>query len=137
MKLLVVVLSLAFSSSVFAFPRAPFNALTVENLNKSVLEVDANYDFEGIVKLSNCSGSIVKFENQPMASKAMVLTNGHCLGGSFGGMMKPGEVIVNKKDARSMKVFTKEKKLISIKTTKVIYATMTNTDMTLFEISDS
>ncbi len=37
----------------------------------------AQYDFEGIVALSNCSGSLIRLENSKDSDKAMVLTNGH------------------------------------------------------------
>lgn len=134
MKIFALVSSLLFAVSAHAFPVAPFNALTSDSTALNL--ADGEYDFEGIVKLSNCSGSIIKFDGQPMTSKAIVLTNGHCLS-SFGGMLKPGEVIVNKNDSRSMKVYTKDMKLIPVKTSRVLYATMTNTDMTLFELTVS
>ncbi|MBY0415709.1 MAG: serine protease, partial [Bdellovibrionales bacterium] len=70
--------------------------------------------------------------------KGIVLTNGHCYSsGVFGGMMKPGEVIYNKAVSRDMKIFNKQMKLSPVKATKVLYATMTDTDITLYELSDS
>lgn len=135
MKFILVLLALSLSSVAHAFPKAPFDALThISNFDKNL----ADYDFEGIVKLNNCSGSIVKFENQPMSSKAIVLTNGHCVSsGIFGGMIKPGEVIFNKAVSRNMKVYDQSKRLIDIKTTRIIYAAMTVTDMALYELSVS
>jgi hypothetical protein len=136
MKFIVFLLALSVSTAAHAFPKAPFNALTQISEFSSLDKNLADYDFEGIVKLSNCSGSIVKFENQPMSSKAIVLTNGHCVpAGIFGGMIKPGEVIVNKAVSRSMKVYDQSKRLVDIKTTRIIYATMTVTDMALYELN--
>lgn len=96
--------------------------------------IDAQYDFEGIVKLSNCSGSLIAFNGQPLASKAIVMTNGHCLGGGF---LKPGEVRVNRPLSRSMKVYDKNFKLHNITATKLLYATMTNTDVAFYELNET
>lgn len=129
MKSFALLASLLLINVAHAFPTAPFDALKVAPKNL----VESQYDFEGIVKLSNCSGSIIKFAGQPMSSKAMVLTNGHCLSG----MVDPGKVILNRAESRSMKVYTKDKKLIPVKTSRVLYATMTNTDMTIYELTIS
>jgi len=102
----------------------------------SLNEVEAQkYDFEGIVKLNNCSGSLVILENQPLSSKAMVMTNGHCLG--FKDFLKPGQVLQNYAVTRAMSVYDKDFKLHPLRATKVLYATMTNTDLTLYELSES
>ncbi len=137
MKLITLVFSLALATSAYAIPKAPFDAL------KATRAIDfnsdnTNYDFEGIVKLSNCSGSLVKFAGQPMSAKAYVLTNGHCYSsGPFGGMLKPGEIVTSKAVSRSMKIFDKQMKLFPITTTKVVYAAMTDTDITLYELTQS
>ena len=52
-----------------------------------------DYSPNGIVKLSNCSGSIVQFEGQSTSSQAYVLTNGHCI--RLFGYMDEGEYIWN------------------------------------------
>lgn len=133
--LLVLVLALA-STATWAFPVAPFNALEQKNL-KSFHSLDARgYDFEGIVKLSNCSGSLVAFNGQPLTSKAIVMTNGHCISVP-GGFLKPGEVWSNRSAPRSMKVYDSNMKLHSIKATKILYATMTNTDVAFYELEES
>ncbi|MCM2351302.1 MAG: serine protease [Bacteriovoracaceae bacterium] len=133
--LLVLVLALA-STATWAFPVAPFNALEQKNL-KSFHTLDARgYDFEGIVKLSNCSGSLVAFNGQPLTSKAIVMTNGHCISVP-GGFLKPGEVWSNRSAPRSMKLYDKNMKLHTIKATKILYATMTNTDVAFYELEES
>nr|MBA2404036.1 hypothetical protein [Bdellovibrionales bacterium] len=55
-KLIVAALALV-SVSAFAIPVAPFDALAVKNLKARNVTNLEGYDFEGIVKLSNCSGS--------------------------------------------------------------------------------
>lgn len=135
MKTLLSLFALLSATSALAFPVAPFNALERVQL-KSNLSLEAQqYDFEGIVKLSNCSGSLIAFNGQPLTSKAIVMTNGHCLGGF--GFLKPGEVRVNKPVSRSMKVYDKNMKLHNIAATKLLYATMTNTDVAFYELSES
>lgn len=134
MKFFLMLTLFSLAQLAQAFPTAPFNAL-----DKSIATVapgEGDYDFEGIIKLSNCSGSLIKFEGQPETAKAIVLTNGHCYSsGIFGGMLKPGEVVFNKTQSRDMKIFDKEMKTFPVKATKVLYATMTNTDISLYELS--
>ena len=43
----------------------------------------ADYDFEGIVALDDCSGSLIQLENSLDSDPAMVLTNGHCIETGF------------------------------------------------------
>lgn len=134
MKLLALLFSLTLANTAFAIPQAPFNALAA----KIVRGNTEGFDFEGIVKLNNCSGSLIRFSGQPDTAKAVVLTNGHCLAGTFGGgMPKPGEVITNKAVARDMKIFDKEMNLFPIKSTRILFATMTDTDITLYELSQT
>ena len=132
MKLLSLTLLSLLSLHVQAMPLGPFDALKVEN--KNLQGLDPKYDFNGIIKLSNCSGAIIRYSGMPETSKAIAMTNGHCLGG---GMPDPGEVISNQSVSRSMKVYNKSQKLISINAAKVLYATMTNTDVTLYELKET
>jgi V8-like Glu-specific endopeptidase len=134
MKLLLSALIVLSSTSAFAIPRAPFNALE-KNLKSNSYE-SLSYDFEGIVKLSNCSGSLIIFNGMPTTAKAIVMTNGHCIQ-KPGGYLNPGEVWSNRPISRSMKVFDRNMKLHNIQTTKILYATMTNTDVAFYELDKS
>lgn len=136
MKFIALVFSLSLAASAYAIPKAPFDALkTQRNIN---FEAVSGYDFEGIVKLSNCSGSLVRLSGQPMTAKALVLTNGHCYSsGPFGGMLKPGEIISNKASSRTMKIYDKNMKLFTITASKVSFAAMTDTDMAIYELTQS
>lgn len=128
-KIFIILLALA-TSTAFAFPEAPFNALTTPIENKA----NQDYDFEGIVKLSGCSGSLIRFSGQPMTSKALVLTNGHCLGRPF---IEQGEAIINKTKRVRMKIADKNMRFHSVKSTRIIYATMTGTDMAIYELTQT
>jgi len=135
MKLFILALALV-STSAFALPVAPFDALKIENFKaRNQLEAEG-YDFEGIVKLSNCSGSLVIFHGMPFTAKAIVMTNGHCIQ-KPGGYLNPGEVWVDKANSREMKIFDKKMKLFPIKATKILFATMTNTDLAFYELAQT
>lgn len=140
MKMFLFLLLVSFNTVAYAIPKAPVDDL---NFNPSkYLKISSyqieNYDFEGIVKLSNCSGSLVQFEGQPNSDFAVVMTNGHCIPrGPLGGMLRPGEVVVNQKIARDMKIFKTKTALFPIKTSRVLYATMTNTDVAFYELTES
>lgn len=91
----------------------------------------ANYDFEGIVALDDCSGSLIQFENAKDSDPALVLTNGHCL---ETGMPNAGEVIVNQPSSRDITLYdSANNQAATISATKVLYSTMTNTDITLYQ----
>lgn len=93
-----------------------------------------DYDFEGIVRLSNCSGSLIRFEKSKDTDAAMVLTNGHCLETGF---PAPGEFVYNKKSRRWFKLMKKDASTVWIQASRVIYSTMTKTDVTLYELNET
>lgn len=137
MKSLIALFTLLAAANALAFPLAPFNALEKAGF-KAKTNLDAlQYNFEGIVKLSNCSGSLVAFSGQPKSSKAIVMTNGHCIQKPGGGFLNPGEVWANRTIARSMRVYDSAMKLIKVEATKILYATMTDTDVAFYELSES
>jgi V8-like Glu-specific endopeptidase len=97
----------------------------------------ANYDFMGIVKLNNCSGSLVRFEDSLPTDKAMILTNGHCIKvGPLGGFPKPNTYVLNYQVTRSFQFLRSDGTLSgqSVNSTKVLYGTMTGTDLALYEL---
>lgn len=120
---------------VFALPVPLPNVveqLTIQGLPESF---SVNYDFEGIVALSNCSGSLVRFENSSDNEPAMVLTNGHCLEGGF---LNPNEVLVNESSSRTFTLLSKSSNPIGkVSAKKLIYGTMTKTDMALYELKEN
>ncbi|QHC25702.1 S1 family peptidase [Streptomyces sp. GS7] len=88
-------------------------------------------DFAGTVALDDCSGSIVKMPTSKDSDPALVMTNGHCL---ESGMPSPGQVIVDQQSSRAFTVLDKSAgELGQIQATKVTYATMTDTDVTLYQ----
>jgi len=125
---------MSFNSFAFEIPK-PFAKsipLTSDYVESNYLQ----YDFEAIVKLSNCSGAVIRFSGQPDTSKAYVLTNGHCIQ-KPGGYLSPGEVWSNKTVSRSMRVFDAKMKLHYVTATSIVYATMTNTDSAIYELKET
>ena len=132
-RMFFLIFSLFLGQNSFAFPVAPFDALKSDLVPPPQSELE-NYDFEGIVKLSNCSGAIVRFKGQPLSDNAIVLTNGHCLGGRF---MKPGQVIHKKRTRRRMRVADGKKRFHRITSSELMYATMTDTDSALYRLRET
>ena len=90
-------------------------------------------DFSGTVALNNCSGSLVKLGSAPTSGPALVLTNGHCYEGGF---LDPGEVLVNRSSSRSFTLLSPSGgNLGTLRASKVAYATMTDTDITLYQLN--
>ncbi|MEU3755845.1 serine protease [Streptomyces olivoreticuli] len=89
-------------------------------------------DFAGTVALSNCSGSLIKMPNSSDNDPGLVMTNGHCL---ETGMPGPGEVITDQPSSRTFTLLNSSAgNAGTLRATKVSYSTMTDTDVTLYEL---
>ncbi|MEV0258832.1 serine protease [Streptomyces sp. NPDC050732] len=92
-------------------------------------------DFAGTVALSNCSGSVVRTPKSKASDPALVLTNGHCLETGF---PAAGEVVVDRPSTRTFKLLDAEANDVAmLKASKIAYATMTDTDITLYRLTSS
>ncbi len=97
-------------------------------------EINLN-EIPGLAKYGNCSGIIFKFDSSRSDDKALFLTNGHCVhlpGHSL--YLKYGDFYYNM-------LFNKNLVLNSsgqeITTKRLIYSTMTSTDIALFELENT
>jgi len=91
--------------------------------------------FEGTVALSNCSGSVVKLKNSRPGDPALILSNGHCL---QEGMPGAGEVVVDKKTSRDFTLLNADgSDAGKVHSDKIAYATMTDTDISLYETTST
>ncbi|MGP3984258.1 S1 family peptidase [Streptomyces sp. KR80] len=89
-------------------------------------------DFAGTVALSNCSGSVVRTPDSKDSDPALVMSNGHCL---ESGMPGAGEVVVDKPSSRTFSLLNSTgNKVATLRATKISYATMTDTDVSLYEL---
>jgi V8-like Glu-specific endopeptidase len=94
---------------------------------------DSTYDFEGIVALSGCSGSLIRFVDSLDQDQAMVLTNGHCVGS-----IAPGEALSNRRSSRSFTVLSPDGSgLGKVHAEKLLYATMTKTDLAIYQLRET
>ncbi|MEV5505792.1 trypsin-like serine peptidase [Streptomyces orinoci] len=92
-------------------------------------------DFAGTVALSNCSGSLIRMPDSADNDPALVMTNGHCL---ETGMPAPGEVITDQPSTRSFTLLNSSGgRAGTLRATKVAYSTMTDTDVTLYQLGTS
>ncbi|GAA2152967.1 serine protease [Kitasatospora kazusensis] len=90
-------------------------------------------NFAGTVALDDCSGSVVRMPNSVASDPALVLTNGHCL---ETGMPGPGEVITDQPSSRTFTLLSASGgRLTTLRANKVVYSTMTDTDVTLYQLT--
>ncbi|MFG2717368.1 serine protease [Streptomyces sp. NPDC048416] len=89
--------------------------------------------FAGTVALSNCSGSVIRTPSSQPSDPALVLSNGHCLETGFPG---PGEVITDQPSSRSFSLLNASgSKVATLRAGKVAYATMTDTDISIYQLT--
>ena len=115
------------------------NALPLPKGERSLVLIPdtmtGNYNFEGIVALSNCSGSLIRLENSKDSDFAMVLTNGHCL---ESGMPRANTFVVNQPSTRRFTLLDASAgNAGTVTASKVMYSTMTRTDMTVYKLNET
>lgn len=111
-----------------AVPAQAFDASSAAPAAKAV-------DFAGTVALSNCSGSVVRVPDSQPTDPALVMSNGHCLESGFPG---PGEVVVDQPSSRTFSLLNGAgNKVATLKASKVAYGTMTDTDVSLYELTST
>ncbi|MFE3938379.1 trypsin-like peptidase domain-containing protein, partial [Streptomyces goshikiensis] len=92
-------------------------------------------NFAGTVALSNCSGSVVRMPNSQAGDPALVLSNGHCLETGF---PAAGEVVKDQPSSRSFSLLNSAgSKVATLRASKVSYATMTDTDVSIYQLTKS
>jgi hypothetical protein len=116
-------------AAAFPLPRANNDQLLFP------LSFTQDYDFEGIVKLNNCSGSLFRYETSKDSDPALIMTNGHCL---EGGMPKPGTVVTNRESNRTFRLYGASGKVqATLGAKEIVYSTMTKTDITIYKLEES
>ncbi|GIG58786.1 hypothetical protein Lfu02_31580 [Longispora fulva] len=85
------------------------------------------------IALNNCSASLVRFPSSVDTDRALMLTNGHCYEGSMPGA---GVVLQNKASTRSGTLLNDAGTALgTLQADKLIYATMTGTDVSLYQLT--
>ncbi|WP_037604097.1 trypsin-like serine peptidase [Streptacidiphilus rugosus] len=89
-------------------------------------------NFAGTVALDDCSGSLIAMPASVSTDPALVMTNGHCLETGF---LDPGQVVMNQASSRSFSLLSSTgRRLATLRAVKVAYATMTDTDITVYQL---
>lgn len=131
MRLILVVLSLFVSIPAFAFPLPPKNMRMI-SLPTHML---ADFDFEGIVQLSNCSGSLIRLENAEDSDQALVLTNGHCMEEGF---PNPGRHVYRETSRRRFTLMNSSGGTAGrLNANMILFGTMTGTDMAIYRVNET
>ncbi len=100
-----------------------------------LMPLNLNYHFDGIVALSNCSGSLIRFEKSQMTDPAMILTNGHCY---ERGMPRPGTFAYHVPSQKTFGLFDDHAQgIATLHASEAIYSTMTGTDITLYRLQET
>jgi hypothetical protein len=87
------------------------------------------------IALNNCSGSLVRYPSSLTSDRAMLLTNGHCYEGGF---LAAGQVLVNTTSSRTGKLLNANGTAVAtVRADRVLYATMTGTDVTLYRLTQT
>lgn len=91
--------------------------------------------YDGMAKIRNCSASIVEFAGQKDSDKVLLLTNGHCVSKDFATI----DAMINQPYSDVATVYRGNTPLIvgSLTVDKIIYATMTNTDIAILRTNMS
>jgi V8-like Glu-specific endopeptidase len=94
---------------------------------------DDDFDFSGQVEFLGCSGSVVSF-GQDASAKAVVMTNGHCIG-----MLDrdPREVIIDQPREDAVNLYIDRKNSFWTETTRIIYGLMYPYDLALLELDET
>ncbi len=91
--------------------------------------------FEGTVDLSNCSGFVFATADMAPERPALMMTNGHCLTTLLGGIvLSPGEARADRPGSRAVSIVNDQGVKLKFRTTRLLYATMTGTDMAVYEL---
>jgi hypothetical protein len=87
------------------------------------------------IALNNCSASLVRYPTSHDTDRALMLTNGHCY---EGGMPSAGQVLQNLSSSRSGNLLDSAgNSLGTVRADTLLYATMTNTDVSLYQLTDT
>ncbi|MFD8569850.1 serine protease [Streptomyces sp. NPDC057694] len=123
----------AFGVALIGATAAP--ALAVDGSSSTAAPRVKAVSFAGTVALSNCSGSVIRVPGSQPSDPALVMSNGHCLESGFPG---PGEVVVNQASSRTFSLLNSAgSKVATLRASKVAYGTMTDTDVSLYQLTST
>src|SRR3954471_8346009 len=87
------------------------------------------------IALSNCSAALVRYPSSVSTDRAMMLTNGHCYEGGF---LAAGQVLTNRSSTRRGTLLSSTgASLAPLTADRLLYATMTGTDVSLHRLTST
>jgi hypothetical protein len=94
-------------------------------------------DFNAIVVANSCTGFIVRLDSSSDSDAALVLTNGHCSSAKL--FMLPNTCVWGKESKQVFKLRSNEGNCVraSLKANRLLYRTMTGTDIALYQLKNS
>lgn len=92
---------------------------------------DADFDFSGQASPQGCSGSVVSF-GQSDTSKAVMLTNAHCVG-----MLSVSQdtIFRNKPYATNVRLYQDRTRSFNVRSTQILYGVIRGNDLALVELN--
>lgn len=134
--LAALLLGAGAAPAVATVPVANASEVSAETAPKATTAPSAKaVTLAGTVALSNCSGSVVRSPDSEPTDPALVLSNGHCMESGFPG---PGEVVVDQPSTRTFTLLDAAGgSLGTLKASKIAYGTMTDTDLSLYELTST
>ncbi|WP_075724218.1 S1 family peptidase [Corynebacterium aquilae] len=95
----------------------------------------APQQFDAIVRIGNCSGSIIALPDSKDTDPALILTNGHC----YNLKMRDGDVVTNMPVREKAYLFTgpNPRRVGTLPVNKALYATMTDSDIAIYRVGMS
>lgn len=96
---------------------------------------DSRFDYTGIVALSNCSASLVRFDDSSDEDLALVLTNGHCV--PYKGILfiPPEQALADLERKVLVNFLGPDGRSVGqARTTTLVYATMSESDLALYRL---
>ncbi|MGK5681140.1 S1 family peptidase [Actinoplanes sp. URMC 104] len=119
----------------FALAAAAVAAVTSVVAGAAPAQAVAAPTLASTIALSNCSASLVRYPSSVSSDRAMMLTNGHCYEGGF---LAAGQVLQNRTSSRSGTLLNSTGgSLGTVRADRVLYATMTGTDVTLYRLTST
>ncbi len=136
-SIFLAVTSATVTSQAFAFPMPGHGKYSAQKFRPEMLLQfsEKQFDFEGIAELSDCSGSLFRFENSVDSDSAMILTNGHCF---EAGMPAPGQFVYHQQSDRTFNLLKSNLEAAgTVTAVEATYSTMTTTDITIYKLSQT
>jgi hypothetical protein len=128
-----------FALTLIGLASATALAFPLPRAGRALLKNDPHftgaYNFVGIVGLSNCSGSLIRFESSQDNDKSMILTNGHCFEGGFA---DPNTYRAHEHSSRRFTLLDAGGNALAyVNAQEMMYTTMTGTDITIYRLTQT